>query len=304
MAALQGELSASTFSMSRRKLGVGGAAVLGLPLVLITFLVTGPLLITLMVSFWEKKGLLMSPGFSFKSYVLFFSGVRADVLIESLWMAVSATALMLPLAYAIAYMTAFRLQPAAARIVLFLFAAPFLVNYIIRTFAWAGILSRTGVVNNTLMVIGIIDQPMDWLLFSDFAVYLGLITGYMPFMIFPIWLSLATIDRSYLEASWLLGAPPFATFWRVTLPLSLPGVCAALIFGLVGCFGEVAIPLILGGTGYQLFGNAITSAIDVLNYPLAAAMAMVAILIMLALLLVWFRYFDLRLFLGKIVGRT
>lgn len=208
-------------------------------------------------------------------------------------------------AYGIAYLAAFRLQPTAARVVLFmLFAAPFLVNYIVRTFAWAGILSRNGFINSALMAIGIIDQPMDWLLFSDFAVYLGLITAYMPFMIFPIWLSLATIDRRYLEASWLLGAPPFATFWRVTMPLSLPGMCAALIFGLVGCFGEVAISLILGGTGYQLFGNVITSAIDVLNYPLAAAMAMIAVLIMLALLLIWFRYFDLRLFLGKIVGRA
>lgn len=290
--------------MLRRRNDVGRALLLGLPLVVIAALVIGPLLITLMVSFWEKKGLSMSPGFSFKSYALFFSGVRVGVLLESLWMALSATLLMLPLAYGAAYLAAFRLQASAARAVLFLFAAPFLVNYIVRTFAWAGILSRQGVINNTLVTLGLIDQPLDWLLFSDFAVYLGLITAYMPFMIFPIWLSLTTIDRRFLEASWLLGTPPLATFRRVTLPLSLPGVCAALIFGLVGCFGEVAIPLILGGTGYQLLGNSITSAIDVLNYPLAAAMAMVAVLIMLALLLIWFRSFDLHLFLGKIVGRA
>lgn len=290
--------------MLKRGQALGRAVLLGLPLALIALFVVGPLLITLMVSFWEKKGLGISPGFSLKSYALFFSGVRVDVLFESFWMAVSATLLMLPLAYGIAYLAAFRLQPTAARVVLFLFAAPFLVNYIVRTFAWAGILSRNGVVNSTLIGAGFIDQPLDWLLFSDFAVYLGLITAYMPFMIFPIYLSLATIDRRYLEASWLLGEAPLATFFRVTLPLSLPGVCAALIFGFVGSFGEVAIPLILGGTGYQLFGNAITSATDVLNYPLAAAMSMVAVLIMLALLLVWFRYFDLRLFLGKIVGRA
>jgi ABC-type spermidine/putrescine transport system permease subunit I len=290
--------------MLKRRQASGRALLLGLPLALIAIFVVGPLLITLMVSFWEKKGLGISPGFSFESYALFFSGVRVEVLFESFWMAVSATLLMLPLAYGIAYLASFRLQPNVARVVLFLFAAPFLVNYIVRTFAWAGILSRNGVVNTTLMAAGLVDQPLDWLLFSDFAVYLGLITAYMPFMIFPIYLSLATIDRRYLEASWLLGEAPLATFWRVTLPLSLPGVCAALIFGFVGSFGEVAIPLILGGTGYQLFGNAITSAIDVLNYPLAAAMSMVAVLIMLALLLVWFRYFDLRLFLGKIVGRA
>ena len=98
----------------------------------------------------------------------------------------------------------------------------------------------------------------------------------MPFMIFPIWLSLSGIDRRLLEASWVLGAPPLATFWRVTLPLSLPGVFAAAIFGFVGSFGEVAVSLILGGTGYQLLGNAIASALDVLNYPLAAAISIVA----------------------------
>jgi ABC-type spermidine/putrescine transport system permease subunit I len=290
--------------MTGRRHGIGGRLLFGLPLLVLAVLVIGPLLITLMVSFWQKKGLGMSPGFSLESYALFFDGPRLQVLLESFWTAASATLLMLPLAYGVAYLAAFHLRPTAARLILFLFAAPFLVNYIVRTFAWADILSRQGVINNTLIALGVVDQPLDWLLFSDFAVYLGLITAYMPFMIFPVYLSLAAIDRRFLEASWLLGAPPLATFWSVTLPLSLPGVFAASIFGFVGCFGEVAIPLILGGTGYQLFGNTITSAIDVLNYPLAAAMATVAILIMLLLLTLWFRWFDLRLFLGKIVGRA
>jgi ABC-type spermidine/putrescine transport system permease subunit I len=126
----------------------------------------------------------------------------------------------------------------------------------------------------------------------------------MPFMIFPIWLSLSGIDRRLLEASWVLGEPPLATFRRVTLPLSLPGVFAAAIFGFVGAFGEVAVSLILGGTGYQLLGNAIASALDVLNYPLAAAISSVATGLMLALLLLWYRLFDLRLLLGKIMGRA
>ena len=290
--------------MIGRRYSIGGRLLFGLPLLILAVLVIGPLLITLIVSFWQKKGLGMSPGFSLKSYALFFDGSRLQVLLESFWTAASATLLMLPLAYGVAYLAAFHLRATTARLILFLFAAPFLVNYIVRTFAWADILSRQGVINSSLIALSVIDQPLDWLLFSDFSVYLGLITAYMPFMIFPIYLSLAAIDRRYLEASWLLGAPPLPTFWRVTLPLSLPGVFAASIFGFVGCFGEVAIPLILGGTGYQLFGNTITSAIDVLNYPLAAAMATIAILIMLALLSFWFRWFDLRLFLGKIVGRA
>lgn len=279
-------------------------AVLGLPLVVIAGLVLGPLSITLVISFFEKQGFGIQPAFTLESYARFFSGVRLEVLERSFWVATSSTAIMLLIAYPVAYLITVRVRPEATRAFLFLFALPFLVNYIVRTFAWADILSRTGVVNTLLLQAGLISAPIDWLLFSDFAVYLGLVTAYMPFMIFPIWLSLSGIDRRLLEASWVLGEPPLATFWRVTLPLSLPGVVAAAIFGFVGAFGEVAVSLILGGVGYQLLGNAIESALDVLDYPLAAAVSTVATGLMLALLVVWYQLFDLRLFLGKIMGRA
>jgi ABC-type spermidine/putrescine transport system permease subunit I len=278
--------------------------VLGLPLLLIAGLILGPLLLTLIVSFFEKKGFWISSGFTLDSYRLFFAGARLEVLERSFRVALFATLIMLLIAYPIAYLVTLRVRPELTRAFLFLFAVPFLVNYIVRTFAWADILSRTGIVNTVLLRIGAIERPLDWLLFSDFAVYLGLVTAYMPFMIFPIWLSLSGIDRRLLEASWVLGEPPLATFRRVTMPLSLPGVSAAAIFGFVGSFGEVAVPLILGGTGYQLLGNAIASALDVLNYPLAAAISSVATGLMLALLIVWYRLFDLRLLLGKIMGRA
>jgi ABC-type spermidine/putrescine transport system permease subunit I len=278
--------------------------VLGLPLVVIAGLILGPLLLTLVVSVFEKKGFWISPSFTLDSYRLFFTGVRLEVLERSFWVALWSTALMLLIAYAIAYIVTLRVRPELTRAFLFLFAVPFLVNYVVRTFAWADLLSRTGLVNSLLLWIGLIEEPLDWLLFSDFAVYLGLVTAYMPFMIFPIWLSLSGIERRLLEASWVLGEPPLATFRRVTLPLSLPGVFAAAIFGFVGSFGEVAVSLILGGTGYQLLGNAIASALDVLNYPLAAAISTVATALMLALLIVWYQLFDVRLFLGKIMGRA
>ena len=279
-------------------------AVLGLPLLVIAGLILGPLLITLIVSVFEKRGFGISPAFTLESYRLFFTGVRLEVLERSFWVALSSTVLMLLIAYPIAYLITLRVRPEYTRAFLFLFAVPFLVNYIVRTFAWADILGRTGPVNTALIRLRLTSQPLDWLLFSDFAVYLGLITAYMPFMIFPIWLALAGIDRRLLEASWVLGEPPWATFWRVTLPLSLPGVSAAAIFGFVGAFGEVAVSLILGGVGYQLLGNAIASALDVLHYPLAAAISTVATGLMLALLVVWYRLFDLRLLLGQILRRA
>ena len=98
----------------------------------------------------------------------------------------------------------------------------------------------------------------------------------------------------------MLGADPGITFLRVTLPLSRPGVFAAAIFGFVGSFGESAVPIILGGVGYQLMGNTITSSMDVLNYPLAAAMSSVVVGLMLLLLIAWYAAFDIRSFLGKI----
>jgi ABC-type spermidine/putrescine transport system permease subunit I len=277
--------------------------VLGLPLAIIAGLILGPLLITLAVSVFEKRGFGISPEFTLESFRLFFTGVRLEVLERSFWVAISSTALMLLIAYPIAYLITLRIRPEYTRAFLFLFAVPFVVNYIVRTLAWADILGRTGVVNTALIRLRLIEQPLDWLLFSDFAVYLGLVTAYMPFMIFPIWLSLSGIDWRLLEASWVLGESPLGTFWRVTLPLSLPGVVAAAIFGFVGAFGEVAVSLILGGVGYQLLGNAIASALDVLHYPLAAATSSVATGLMLALLVVWYRLFDVQLSLGKIMGR-
>lgn len=278
--------------------------ILGLPLLVIAALILGPLLITLVISVFEKKGFGINPAFTLESYRLFFTGVRLEVLERSFRVATFSTAIMLLIAYPIAYLITIRIRPEHTRAFLFLFAVPFLVNYIVRTFAWADILARTGVVNSLLIGAGVVEEPLDWLLFSDFAVYLGLVTAYMPFMIFPIWLSLSGIDRRLLEASWVLGEAPLATFWRVTLPLSLPGAFAAAIFGFVGAFGEVAVSQILGGVGYQLLGNAIASALDVLNYPLAAAVSTVATGLMLAALVAWYRLFDVRLFLGNIMGRT
>lgn len=288
--------------LTRRGVGLRAVA-LGLPLALVVLLVVGPLAITFVVSMWEKTGFSMQPAFTLENYAAFFTGTRLNVLLRSLWVAVTAAGLMLLVAYPIAYLVATRLRDALVRPVLFLFAVPFLVNYVVRTFAWADILSRTGPVNGGLMALGLIDSPADWLLYSDFAVYLGLVSAYMPFMVFPIWLSLSGIDRRLVEASWMLGEGPFTTFRRVVFPLSLPGVMAAAIFGFVGAFGEVAVSLILGGTGYQLIGNAIQSALDVLNYPLSAAISSVVTLLMLVMIVAWYQAFDIRLFLGKMVHR-
>ena len=279
----------------------GRHGLLAIPILFVGLLLAVPLLLTFVISFWERTGPKIRPAFTLKSYLQFFDGARLVVLERGLLVAAEATIISLLIAYPIAYFLAMRVRPQTARTVLLLFTVPFLVNYILRTFAWTWLLGRTGPINGALIGLGVVDRPVDWLLFSDFAVLVGLVTSYMPFMIYPLWLSLAGIDRRLIEASWLLGAPPRRTFLSVTLPLSMPGVFAAVIFGFVGSFGEAAVPTILGGVGYQLMGNTITSTLDVLNYPLAAAMSSIVILMMLALLLCWYALFDMRSLLGKIL---
>lgn len=280
---------------------VGGRLVLALPVIFVTIFLLVPLALSVAISFWERAGFRMKPAFTLAAYLDFFGGVRLTVLERSLVAASLSTAIGVALAYPIAYYLSRHVRRELARSVLFLFSVPFLVNYVIRTFAWTYILGRTGPINEALQALGLVDRAVDWLLFSDFAVQVGLVTSYMPFMVFPLWLSISGIDRRLTEASWVLGASPWRTFLRVTLPLSLPGVFAAAIFGFVGAFGDSAVPIILGGVGFQLIGNSITSTLDVLNYPLAAAMSSVVILVMLLLLALWYLAFDLRSFLGKIV---
>jgi len=274
---------------------------LALPILFVGAFMLAPLALTFAISFWRRVGPKIEPAFTFASYTEFVEGARLVVLERSLLAAAEVTVVSLALAYPIAYFLAMRVRPSTTRLVLMLFTVPFLVNYILRTFAWTHLLGRTGPVNSALVALGVTDRPVDWLLFSDFSVLVGLVTSYMPCMIYPLWLAISGIDRRLIEASWTLGARPRATFLRVTLPLSMPGVFAAVIFGFVGSFGEAAVPTILGGLGYQLMGNTITSALDVLNYPLAAAMSSVVVGLMLALLLCWYAAFDLRSFLGKIV---
>lgn len=280
---------------------LGRRALLSLPLVFVGIFLIVPLCVTVVVSFWERAGLKFRPAFTLKAYETIIEGARLDVLVRSFVAAVEATALSILIAYPIAYVLARKTRPSVARVLMLLFTVPFLINYVVRNVAWTGLLGRTGTINEFLMWAGITSQPLDWLLYSDFSVFLGLISTYMPFMIFPLFLSIAAIDRQYFEASADLGASAFTTFRRITLPLSLPGIFAAVVFGFVGCLGESAVPIIMGGVGYELLGNTITSSMDVLNYPLAAALSTVVIVLMLLMMISWYLVFDLKTFLGKIL---
>jgi ABC-type spermidine/putrescine transport system permease subunit I len=252
-----------------------------------------PLLMTFMWGFWPRTEFWMEPGFTLEAYRAFFSSGRVSVYLQSLRLSVITVVLSLVLGYPVAYYLGRRLDEDVAFGLLFVFVLPFIISSVVRTLSWRFLLGREGLINATLVGIGLVDQPLDWLLFSEFAVIVGLVTASLPFVIFPVWLSVRTIDDSLLEASADLGAHPLTSFRTVTLPLSLPGVFAASIFVFVTAFGQTAIPTLLGGSGFSTVGTSITSVLGVLNYPLAAVISSISIATMLVLLGLWAAVFDL-----------
>ncbi|WP_426247557.1 ABC transporter permease [Nocardioides sp. LHG3406-4] len=273
-----------------------------LPWVFLLVFFFAPLALTIVWSTWRSNGFWIEPAFTTSAYEQFFDAARIATLQRSLVLAAVTTVVGLLVSYPIAYYLAFRARAAVTQLFLMAFAFPFLVNYIIREVSWVQILGRDGVVNRLLIDVGLVDTPLDWLLFSKFAVALGLFTAYMPFMVFPIWLSLSGIPRNLIEASHTLGGSPRRTLTRVILPLSMPGVFAAVIFCFVGAFGDSAVPAILGGGSFHLVGNTISASLSSLNYPLAAAISSVVVLVMSVLLVIWVLAFDVRTLLGKAVG--
>ncbi len=278
---------------------LAGRGLLLAPFLFLAAFFLAPLLMTFVWSVWRQTGFWMEPALDTGSYQDFFRGPRLGILRSSLGVAAGVTLLSLLVAYPIAYSIA-RASRWRTQIVLLLFAFPFLINYIIRNVSLVYLLNRNGPVNNTLVALGIVDAPIDWLLYSTFAVWLGLFSAYMPLMVFPLWVSIAGIDQRLIEASWVLGASPTRTFWRIVLPLSMPGMFAALTLTFVASFGESAVSSILGGSGYQLIGNTITGSMNALNYPLAAAISSMVVLVMMVLLIIWFGLFKAESLLGKI----
>lgn len=252
-----------------------------------------PLVMTFMWGFWPRTEFWMKPGFTLAAYKGFFSSGRVDIYLQSLRLSLITVITSLVFGYPVAYYLGRRLNEDLAFSLLFVFVLPFIISSVVRTLSWRSLLGRDGLINQALMTIGLIQAPLDWLLFSEFAVILGLVTASLPFVIFPVWLSLRTIDDSLLEASADLGAHPLTTFRQVTLPLSLPGVFAASIFAFVTAFGQTAIPELLGGSGFTTIGTSITSVLGVLNYPLAAVISSISIATMLVLLGLWSYFFNI-----------
>ena len=238
-----------------------------------------PLIVLLTLSFWIQEYLDFIRTFSLKNYLDFFQKpIYTKILFKSIRMSGMVTIVTVLLAYPMAYYIAFRVKHNKL-IWLILITVPFWTSYLLRVFAWKIMLGYNGVINSGLKTLGILSEPLEFLLYNPTAVVITLAHAWAAFAILPIYVSLEKIDRSLLEASRDLGENTFMTFLRVTLPLSLPGVIAASLLVFIPTVGDYVTPSLVGGPRGIMIGNIIQSMFGkAQNWPLGAAISVMSML--------------------------
>jgi spermidine/putrescine transport system permease protein len=244
-----------------------------------------PLGMLLLMSFWSSTIFGLSSELTLENYrVLVREPVYFLVLLQTLRIAFTVTALSLFISYPLAMFLA-SLKGASKSTLLLLLFVPFWTSYVVRTFVWLPMLGRPGLINSVLKSLGLIDAPLDWLLYNEGATHVGLIYVYTLFMTLPIFLSLDRIDPRLSEAASDLGAGPVHAFLRVTLPLSLPGVLSGCMMVFLLACGAYVTPQLLGGTTGLMFGNLIAAQFThTNNWALGSALAVVLIMVVFAVL--------------------
>ncbi len=218
---------------------------------------------------------------------LFEDRYYAIIYLNSIKLAAISTLLCLLLGYPMAYFIA--RQPQRRRNLLLLgVILPFWISFLLRVYAWIGMLNTHGVINSFLLWLGVIDQPLS-LIYNDFAVYLGIVYSYLPFMILPLYANLEKQDLDLLDASADLGAKPWRAFVDVTLPLSRPGIIAGCLLVFIPAIGEFIIPALLGGSDTLMIGRALWDEFFInRDWPVASAVSVVLLLI-LVVPMMWFQ---------------
>jgi putrescine transport system permease protein len=207
--------------------------------------------------------------------------------LNSIKVAAISTLLCLLIGYPIAYSIA-RSNPSTRNILMLLIVLPFWTSFLLRVYAWIGILKNNGLLNNFLMWIGVIDQPIQ-MLQTDFAVYVGIVYSYLPFMILPLYANLEKMDLTLLEAAADLGCRPWQAFYKVTLPLSVPGIIAGCLLVFIPAVGEFVIPSLLGDPGMLMIGKVLwTEFFNNRDWPVASAVA-IALLLFLVIPIMYYQ---------------
>jgi putative spermidine/putrescine transport system permease protein len=256
-----------------------------------------PLGLVLMVSFWNFNDYELLPGFTFKNYISIFEGctgrtdngdlcVTFSTYLSTLKFCLLVWAITLVLGFCVAYFLAFHVRSSGMQTLLFvLCTVPFWTSNVIRMISWVPLLGRNGLINQTLVGSGLVQQPLDWLLFSDFSVVLAFVHLYTMFMIVPIFNSMMRIDRSLLEAASDSGASAWQTLWNVIVPLSRTGIIIGSIFVITIVMGDFVTIGVMGGQQIASIGKIIQVQTSYLQFPLAAANAV--ILLAVVLMIIW-----------------
>jgi putative spermidine/putrescine transport system permease protein len=266
-----------------------------LSLVFLLFLVV-PILTIVVVSFFDYSTTQIIPAFLIQNYEeLLTSPVTWQTYLQTLEFTVITWVLTLAIGFTIAYYLAFYVRSATWQTVLFLVCTiPFWTSNIIRMISWIPFLGRNGLMNTALLHMGLIHQPLEFLLFSDFAVVLAYVHLYTLFMVVPIFNSMVRIDRSLLEAARDGGASAWQTLWNVIVPLAKPGIAIGSIFVVTIVMGDFVTVRLMSGGQTASVGLMMMNAMSLLQYPAAAANAVVLLLLVLLTVGAMMRLVDIR----------
>jgi spermidine/putrescine transport system permease protein len=259
----------------RRSEPARGIALLSPTMIVMGIALAAPLILLALYSFWSQYGLTLDTTFTINQYAHAFGRTSyRSLFYRSLAISSVVTVVTVGLAYPMAYFVAFKVERSKF-VWLILLTIPFWTSYLLRVFAWKVILGYNGVINSGLMSLGIIRQPLEFLLYNPTAVVVTLAHAWAAFAILPIYVSLEKIDRSLLEAAADLGDNAVRRFLRITLPLSLPGVLGAAVLIFVPTTGDYVTPSLVGGAKGVMIANVIEVMFDKIgNWPLGAALAM------------------------------
>jgi putative spermidine/putrescine transport system permease protein len=256
-----------------------------------------PLGLIVMVSFWNFNEYEIIPAFTLRNYFSIFEGcgslndygdlcVTFKTYLSTLRISFLVWFLTLVLGFTVAYFLAFHVRTSQMQTLLFVLCTiPFWTSNVIRMISWIPLLGRNGLVNQTLMGTGLVKQPVEWLLFSEFSVVLAFVHLYTMFMIVPVFNSMMRIDRSLLEAAQDAGASAWQTLWNVIVPLSRTGIIIGSIFVITIVMGDFVTIGVMGGQQIASVGKIIQVQTSALQLPLAAANAVM--LLIVALMIIW-----------------
>lgn len=255
-----------------------------------------PILAIVVVSFWDYDSVRVIPDFLGTNYSeLLFSSVTWRIYLNTVKFAVLTWALTLGIGFTVAYFVAFQVRSATSQMVLFLVCTvPFWTSNVIRMISWIPFLGRNGLLNSVLLKLGVVHQPLEFLLFSDFAVVLALVHINTVFMVVPIFNSMARIDRALIEAARDAGANSFQILLNVVIPLCRSGIAIGSIFVVTLVMGDfITVRLMSGGQSASV-GLMMANQISLLQYPAAAANAVVLLVIVLIMVTAMLRIVDIR----------